>query len=267
VLFVNLTQTAAGYSGSAAIGVNLQSAAASPTIPAGGVVNGASYASTIAPGAWVTIFGQNLAAASRALTSDDIVNNILPTSLGGVTVTVNGQPAYLDFVSPQQINLQAPADGSTGSVSVAVSTSAGTSSQQAVSLQPLSPGLFASGNYAAAVRVDGTLINGTGAAVAGYQTAAAARPGDVLELYATGFGPTTPAVAPGLVWQGSATTANTVTVTIGGVPAPVSFAGLVGAGLYQINITIPSLANGEYAVVAQVAGVSTPTGVLLKVQA
>ena len=57
-----------------------------------------------------------------------------------------------------------------------------------------------------------------------------------------------------------------MTVTIGGAPAVVSFAGLVGAGLYQINVTVPSLANGTYPVVGQVAGVNTQSGVTLKVQ-
>ena len=107
------------------------------------------------------------------------------------------------------------------------------------------------------MRTDGTLINGTGAA---------ARPGDVLELYGTGLGPTSPSVAPGLVYQGSAPTTNPVTVTIGAIPADVSYAGLTGAGLYQINITVPLMSDGDYPVVAQVAGLSTQSGVLLKIQ-
>jgi uncharacterized protein (TIGR03437 family) len=50
----------------------------------------------------------------------------------------------------------------------------------------------------------------------------------------------------------------TVTVTIGGIPAVVSFAGLVGPGLYQINVTVPAtLADGDHAVIATVAGFSS----------
>ena len=96
--------------------------------------------------------------------------------------------------------------------------------------------------------------------------AAPIKPGDIVELYGTGFGPTSPVVAPGTVFSGSAPVTGTVTVTIGGSPAAVSYAGLVGAGLYQINVTVPSLANGTYPVLAQVGGVSTQSGVSLTVQ-
>ena len=64
----------------------------------------------------------------------------------------------------------------------------------------------------------------------------------------------------------SAPTSNAVTVTVGGAPAAVSYSGIVGAGLYQINVTVPSLTAGTYPVIAQVAGVNTQTGVTLKVQ-
>jgi uncharacterized protein (TIGR03437 family) len=52
----------------------------------------------------------------------------------------------------------------------------------------------------------------------------------------------------------------------GDVAATVSYAGLVGAGLYQINVTVPVLPDGDHAVLAQVSGVSTQTGVLLKIK-
>jgi uncharacterized protein (TIGR03437 family) len=53
---------------------------------------------------------------------------------------------------------------------------------------------------------------------------------------------------------------------IGGVAAPVAYAGLVEAGLYQFNVTVPSVPNGDAAVVAQMGGVQTQTGVLITVQ-
>ena len=72
-------------------------------------------------------------------------------------------------------------------------------------------------------------------------------------------------VAPGVVFQGSAPLVNSVAVTIGGVAAVVSYAGLVGTGLYQLNVAVPALANGSYPVVASVNGVSSQSGVVLKV--
>jgi uncharacterized protein (TIGR03437 family) len=108
----------------------------------------------------------------------------------------------------------------------------------------------------AAVRPDGTIIGAS----------APAKPGDVLEMFGTGFGPTTATVAPGMIFQGSLLLSNTVTVKIGGVAAEVSYAGLVGAGLNQINVTVPALPSGEYPVVAEINGVTTQDGVLLKIQ-
>ena len=253
-MFLNLTKTDTGYAATIDLGVTLKTVTSKPSISANGVVNAASFQAGVAPGAWVSIFGQNLAAASHALGSPDLVNGNLPTTLSGVSVQVDNQPAFLQYVSPSQINVQAPADSNTGFVRVTVTNSGGTSDALTVNLQSMQPAFFTSQNYVAAVRADGTIIN----------AATPAKSGDVLQLYGTGFGPTNPAVTPGAVFQGSFPLAATVMVTIGGAVANVAYAGLVGAGLCQINVTVPVLADGDHAVLAQVAGVSTQTGVLLK---
>src|SRR5207302_1388098 len=81
-------------------------------------------------------------------------------------------------------------------------------------------------------------------------------------------GPTSYTGSAGAVFTGAYVTTNTVTVTIGGVVATVLWAGLVGAGLYQINIRVPaSVADGDQAVVAMVGGLSSQSGALLKVAA
>jgi uncharacterized protein (TIGR03437 family) len=180
----------------------------------------------------------------------------MPMSLGGVSVNINNKAAFLYYLSPTQINVLAPGDSAAGSVSVTVTNSAGTSAAASAMLLSVAPALFASGGFVAAVRPDGTVVN---------STTVFAKPSDVLELYGTGFGATQTQVAAGVVFSGSAPTTNPVTVTIGGVPAPVTYSGLVGTGLYQINVMVPSLANGTYPVIATVLGVSTQTGVTLKV--
>src|SRR5689334_19153804 len=76
-------------------------------------------------------------------------------------------------------------------------------------------------------------------------------------LWGTGFGPGNPAVLSGQVFSGASSLANPVTASIGGQPAPVAFAGIVGAGLVQINVIIPALNNGDASVVLSVGGVST----------
>ena len=260
----------AGYQSTITIGASLRVAAATaPSITSGRVSNAANGAAGVTPGAWISIYGSNFSTTERILSSSDLVGNAIPTSLGGVSVQVNGKAAYLSYVGPTQINALAPADTNEGPVPVVVTNAAGTSNTVTTTMQAVLPGLFVASNYVRAVRYpDGVIINGTGSTESGYTTAAAAGPGDAVALFGTGFGPTSPSVSGGAVFTGAYPTNNAVTVTIGGLPAPVLWAGLVGPGLYQINVTIPSaLADGDHAVVATVSGVTTGSTALLKVAA
>jgi len=231
--------TTNGFTSNISLGVSMQApAAAAPALASGGVINAASGATGLAPGAWISIFGSNLAAATRTLASSDIINNLLPTSLGGVSAQINGKAAYPDYVSPSQVNVLAPADSLAGSVSVSVTNSAGTSAAVTAQLQPVLPGLFTASSY-----------------IAGVTTASA---GDIIELYGTGFGPAAASPDPGTLFTGAYATTNPVTVTIGGIAAQVQWAGLIGPGLYQINVTVPSgLTSGDNTVTASVAGSTT----------
>lgn len=241
-LMLNLTKTDQGYAAAAVLGVSLKTTpAAKPVIAANGIVSAAGYQAGAAPGAWVAIFGQNLAASARAFSSSDLVDGSLPTALGGVSVQIGNKAAFMYYVSPTLINVQAPAGNDTGSVPVTVTNSSGTSSPVTTNLQSLLPAFFNPGNYVAAVRLDGAVIT----------SAAPARPGDILMLYGTGFGPTVPSVTPGAAFSGSAPHSNTVAVTIGSVPAEVNYSGLVSTGLTQINLTVPDLTDGDHEVIAQ----------------
>jgi uncharacterized protein (TIGR03437 family) len=256
-LLAAVTQTAQGYAASIDFAVNLRTPAVSRAVlTSNGVVNAASYQAGVAPGAWITIFGQNLAAATRAVATSDLVNNTLPATLGGVSVKINGRDAFMQYVSPTQINVQAPADENTGNVQVTVTNAGGTSDAVTAVLQPVFPAFFATGNYVAAVRADGTILSNT----------TAAKPGDLVSLYGNGFGPTNPAIAPGRVGPTEAPVTNAVSITIGGVAAPTTFAGLSAAGLYQFNTRVPALPSGDHEVIATIAGQRTKSGVLLRVQ-
>src|SRR5581483_292418 len=123
---------APGFLNANAAVVNAAASAAGPTIARNGVVPLDGTASIIQPGEWVSIFGTNLASAATTWNGD------FPTMLGGTSVQINGKKAYLMFVSPNQINLQAPDDSTRGPVMVAVTTAAGTATA-VVTLNDVAP--------------------------------------------------------------------------------------------------------------------------------
>jgi len=241
-----------------------------PSISPGGIVPLDSTTSTIQPGEWVSIWGRNLASGTT------IWSGNFPTSLGGTSVRINGKAAYLSFVSPGQINLQAPDDTATGTVPVVVTTADG-STTSTVTLGEFAPSfaLLDSTHVAGIIpRSDGSgaygggtydILGPTGSSL-GYPTVAA-KAGDSVELYGVGFGPTSPSVPAGQAFSGAAATTNTVQLAISGRTVLPSFAGLSEAGLFQINVTIPAgLGTGDLPLVGDVGGVQTQTGVVISLQ-
>ena len=128
--------------------------------------------------------------------------------------------------------------------------------------QKLSPGLFTyqSGttSYAAAVHLDGTLVGPAG------PSSRPAMPGEVIEIYGTGFGATTPALQTSQLVSQAAPAALAVTMTIGGVAAEVQW-GRRCFRLIQLNVKIPNLGTGDKSVQANVSGFQTAPNVLLLV--
>jgi uncharacterized protein (TIGR03437 family) len=147
-----------------------------------------------------------------------------------------------------------------------VTTAQGKSNSLTAQKQQFAPAFFTIGgsSYVAAQHADYSYVGKPGL-MAGVTTQPA-RPGETILIYGTGFGPTNPPLASAQLVSTPAALANSVQVTIGGVPAPVAYAGLVGAGLYQFNVTVPSVPNGDAAVVAQIGGVQTPTGISISIQ-
>ena len=244
-----------------------------PTIAS--VLNGASFAPSIQAGSFVTVFGTNFTTNTAGLSWDgSIVNGQFPTTLGGLSVYINGNPAYVNFVNPTQINVLAPADTATGPVSVMVSNNLGNSQTSTVTLKSESPAFFTfspdNAKYIAAqIALPNNQVEFLGpTGLFGSSPASRpAKPGEVVLLYGTGFGPTTPPVDPSVVFTGAAPTTSLAKLTIGGQPATVEFSGLSGAGLYQINAVVPSsLTAGDQAVVATVNGVGTTQKVYIAVQ-
>jgi uncharacterized protein (TIGR03437 family) len=241
-----------------------------PTIDAGGVVPADSKVPTIQSGEWVSIYGTNLASSTVTW------NGNFPWSLGGTSVTIDGKAAYLSFVSPNQINLQAPDDTAAGPVPVVVTTASG-SATTTVTLAQFGPsfllldakhvaGLILRSNGSGAYgRGTYDIIGPTGNSL-GYPTVAA-KAGDIIELFAVGLGPTIPAVPAGQAYSSAAATTNRVNLLVNNVSVTPGFAGLSGAGLYQINLTVPvGLGTGDISLAAAVGGAQTPAGVVISLQ-
>lgn len=258
--------------------VNQASVSTPVPVPAiSAVTSGAaSNVSAIQSNSWVTISGSNLAPAGsgRAWEAWDIVNGKLPTSLDGVSVTINGKPAFVAYISPTQIEVLAPDDSAAGPVSVVVTDQFVPSAAFNVWLQVAAPAFFTlsppNQRYITAVFLsnpDGSVdLLAPAGAFGSYARSRPAKPGDIVKLYGTGFGPTNPKPPAGQLLSGTFPTAAPVTVTIGGIKADVAFAELTAPGLYQLNVTVPNVPDGDAAVVATVGGVQSQGGAFIPVR-
>jgi uncharacterized protein (TIGR03437 family) len=201
--------------------------------PAGGP------AGVAAPGSIISIFGSALASSSTGATGYP-----LSPALAGSSVTVNGLPAPLYYVSASQINAQVPFETPIGGVSLTVTSGGAVAGSALLVVQSTAPGLFVSDalNHVAALNQDGTVNS----------DAHPASPGDALAVYLTGLGAVDNAVATGAAATATPLSRVTaaVTASIGAQQAQVLFAGLAPgfAGLYQVNILVPQLAPGAYPV-------------------
>lgn len=230
------------------------------------VVNAEGANPGIAPNTWVEINGLGLAPAgdSRTWQAVDFVGDRMPTSLDGVSATVNGKAAYIYYISPTQVNILTPPDALGGDVQVVIANNTTVSPAFAAQAQALSPSFFVlnGGPYVAAVHASGSYI---GPSILFPGSTTPAKPGETIALYANGFGPTNVPVVSGSESQ-TGTLSPLPAVQIGGVSASVQFAGLVAPGEFQFNVVIPaSLGNGDQPIAASYGGLSTQAGVLITV--
>lgn len=196
-----------------------------PAVQSGGVISASQFGAfgAIAPGSWIEIYGVNLAATHRVWSSSDFVAGVAPTSLDGVTVTIGGQPAFVEFVDPGQINALAPSNLGSGPQQLIVSAPGGVSAPYTVQVNATQPGLLA--------------------------PAGSVRPGDILTLYGVGFGPVTPSMAAGVLVDRLNALALQLEIRIGGQVAETLYAGLAPGltGLYQFNVVTPAIADNDAA--------------------
>jgi uncharacterized protein (TIGR03437 family) len=231
-------------------------------------------ASGISSNMYVEIYGSNFSRVSRTWANADFTGPNGPVSLEGVRVTVGGKPAFIYYVSPTQINVNVPDDTALGpGTQVIVTTDAGVSNAVSVTRTRVSPAMLTtpafrvSGRqYVAALTPNFTSFIGRPNMIAGVSFVLPRR-GDSITIYALGAGPTVPATQAGTAAAQNSSLALTYQVKVGGLPATVTFAGMLAGtiGLYQLNVVIPNVAAGDQPIEFIVDGVSNNQDLFLPV--
>lgn len=266
---INITAAGQTYQGGAYI-------YSQPTISASGVLNDATFGSTISPGSYVAIFGTNLLDVGN-LSNYALYNNLNYESANSTNSPVDGSlplvidytsvsfdvpsagisvPGYISFVSPTQVNVWVPWElQGQSSVQMKVNVDEGLwGNVVTVPLSSASPGFFLSGNTAIAQDTSANLITSSNPAVRG----------QTIVIYCNGLGAVTNQPASGQPAPSNplAQTTTLPVVTIGGQQAQVTFSGLTPGfvGLYQVNVVVPAgIGTGNQPITIAIAGQTSPS--------
>jgi uncharacterized protein (TIGR03437 family) len=207
-----------------------------------GIADGASFRHSYAPGEVLTIFGTQLAGTTQAASSVP-----LPTSMGGVTVTIHGVASPIYAISPGQLNVQIPYETPLTDIETMVVQYNGQTASFQFNLAATAPAIFTDQNGA-------PVPNGS------------AKTGDTITLFITGAGAVSPAIATGAAPSGGTLSIvpkpvnQPVAVTVGGINAALQFVGIpVGlVGVMQINYQVPGgLPVGVHPVVVTVGSATS----------
>ena len=203
-----------------------------------GVVNAGSWApftAGIAPGEFIALVGTGLAPDGLPVASAVP----FPTTLGPVQVMINGVAAPIYYATPNLIEAIVPYE-TTGSIAqIQVINNGATSNTVTTFISLTAPGVFTQNQnglgYGSIQHSDYSLVTPSNPA----------QPGETLQVYLTGLGAVSPTVADGAAAPAGALTTGTITASIGGATATVSYAGLVAeaVSLYQVNVQVPTAAT------------------------
>jgi uncharacterized protein (TIGR03437 family) len=223
---------------------NIQySSAIAPTVQS--TVNGASFQTGLVAGGWNSVIGTSFSSATGLWNNSDFEGTTLPVGLNGTSVSIGEADMAVYYTSPTQINTLVFANVPAGANYLTVTNDVGTSLPIPVTVLPVFPAIFTIGPnnmYAAAEHLDGTLVGPVGLFGPGVTTRPAV-PGEVIQIYGTGFGPTNPPLSEEQLIQSPLPLADAPNwqAQIGNLNAVIGFAGLTSSGLDQFNITVPTL--------------------------
>lgn len=210
---------------------------------------------SIAPATWMEIYGLNLATNTlgQVWASSNFQGNHAPTSLANTTVTVGGQSAFVDYVSPGQVNVQVPSNVATGTQPIVVTTEGGSSAPFSVTVNATEPGLLAppsfnvNGTQYAVALLPGPIYVLAPGAISGVPSQRAL-PGDTIILYGIGFGGVSDGTSAGVIDSNQNKIDASLAIAIGGASAQVAYAGLTPSfvGLYQFNVVVPDVPANDH---------------------
>jgi uncharacterized protein (TIGR03437 family) len=227
----------------------------------------------LASGTWLEIYGSNFSCTTRGWAGSDFQGSNAPTSLDKVGVTIDGIPAYVDYVSPGQVNVQAPDDSHTGAgIQVVLTNSAGPSNGVSMQENSIAPAVLAPPSF---------IVNGKQWVVAQFpdQTFVGpvglipglnfrpAKVGETIIIYGIGFGPVSPATPAGTI----AGVANSLTpqpnFRFGQALAKLAYAGLAPGfvGLYQFNVVVPNVGAADMPLNVDIGGVTLKQNTFISV--
>ena len=241
--------------------------AQAPSYSAASIVNAASnQVGPLAPNGLATIYGDNLATGTAALTAGDVVDGMLPYTFSSATsyVLLGAFRAFVLYISPKQINFLVPSDLKPGHYNLAVMRGTIVGPVVQVEIAATSPGLFQLDAYTIiATHLDYTLVSST----------SPASPGEIVVLYGTGFGSTDPQPLPGALATEAAPVDDQTQfqVLVAGLQVPpenVYYVGLTPgfAGLYQINLRLPDDAPDDPEIYVVAGAQRSPGGLVLPVR-
>jgi len=235
---------------------------AGPVINTGGIVDAATYGPALAPGSLASIYGQGLSSTTNDSTFDTSTN-AFAESASGVQVFVNGTASSLLYLSPMQINFAVPWDSLIGApLNVEVALDGVLSNPIPITLTSTAPSAFGEVYW-----TPGPVYSLNMSFIECFNDSQPyPQVGEYCTLWGNGFGPTkppltdgTPAAALPLPW-----TVNTCSLTIGGVPANVTYCGAAPAEvIYQMNFVYPSGVPVEICAVAATITINGNSGDIL----
>ncbi len=219
------------------------------------VVSASSFGgfSSVAPGSWVEIYGSNLGPDTEGWTGAEFNGDNAPTSLHGVSVSIGGQAAFVDYISASQVNAQLPSNISVGGMlQLTVTNANGASGPLSITVSATEPGLLApasfkigANQYVVAQHSDGTYVLPAGA-ISGVASSPA-KPGETIVIYGVGFGSVTPNIPAGEIVTEANQLSTSFEILFGKTPAKLPYFGLAPSfvGLCQFNVTVPAVANND----------------------